>query len=142
MSNRVHSPVDQESILDKLFCAELDHGAQSVDLGKVLTRKNHFVPPVPIRILERVEQSGAMTAMGLILAIHRQLTMRKRDSTPLNGAIWRTAGSPSKKRKEVILRNLAKVPDVFVLQKVRSRQGYYRVVRGELWTKEAVGGGA
>ena len=74
-----------------------------------------------------------MTAMGLILAIHRQLTMRRRDSTPLNAAIWRAAGSPSKKRKEVILRNLAKVPDVVLLQKVRSRRGYYRVARGELW---------
>jgi hypothetical protein len=111
-----------------------------VDLGKVTTRAHHFVPPVPIGILECVEQAGAMTAMGLILAIHRQLAMRKCDVTPLNAAIWRAAGSPSKKRKEVILRNLAKVPEVVIVQKERSRRGYYRVARGKLWTKEAVGG--
>jgi hypothetical protein len=129
------SSVDRQAILDKLTCAELDCHARLVDLGKVTTRADHFVPPLPLRVLECVEQAGAMTAMGLILAIHRQLTMRKCDVTPLNAAIWRAAGSPSKKRKEVILRNLAKVPEVIALHKTRSRQGYYRVARGELWTK-------
>jgi hypothetical protein len=140
MSIEFNTSANQQTILDKLTCAELDHHARLVDLGKVTTRAHHFVPPVPIRILECVEQVGAMTAMGLILAIHRQLAMRKCDATPLNAVIWRAAGSPSKKRKEVILRNLAKVPEVIVLHKTRSRRGYYRVARGELWTKEAVGG--
>ena len=133
MSRRVRISGNQQPIRDKLLCAELDRDAQFIDHSKVVPRPNHFIPPVPIRILERVEQAGAMTAMGLILAIHRQLTTSRRDSTPLNAAIWRAAGSPSRKRKEVILRNLAKVPDVVLLQKVRSRRGYYRVARGELW---------
>jgi hypothetical protein len=125
----------QHDTPDKLLCRELDRQARLVDAGRA-SRQNHFVPPLPLRILERVEQSGAMAAMGLILAIHRQLIMRKRDSTPLNAAIWRAAGSPSKKRKEVILRNLARVPEVFVLEKAPSRQGYYRVARGALWKPE------
>ena len=135
MSSRVRIFGNQQPIRDKLLCAELDRDAQFIDHSKVVPQPNHFIPPVPIRILERVEQAGAMTAMGLILAIHRQLTTSRRDSTPLNAAIWRAAGLPSKKRKEGILRNLAKVPDVVVLQKARSRRGYYRVARGGLWLR-------
>ncbi len=133
MANSLHGSQDQQAILDKIFCLEMDRQARPVDLRVQETRKNHFVPPVPMRIVECVERAGAMSALGLILAIHRQLTMRRCDSTPLNAAIWRAAGSPSKKRREAILRNLAKLPEVFLLYKARSRQGFYRVARGELW---------
>jgi hypothetical protein len=111
----------------------MDLRAQTVALGQPTISRTSFVPRLPVSVIERVEQSGAMTAMGLVLAIHRQMAMRRRQSTPLNAAIWKAAGSPSKKRREVILRNLAKIPDVFVLQRSRSLQGFYRVERGELW---------
>ena len=119
---------------DAQLAAKMNLCAQTVVLGQLTRSTTHFVPRLPASIIARVEQSGAMTAMGLVLAIHRQLAMRKRDSTPLNAVIWKAAGSPSKKRREVILRNLAKIPDVFVLERSRSLQGFYRVERGELWT--------
>ncbi|MDI9848656.1 hypothetical protein QM467_11375 [Rhodoblastus sp. 17X3] len=126
--------MNEHAILEQVLTAELDCHAERVDLEKAPVAASRYVPKIPVAIIECVEQAGAMTAMGLILAIHRQLAMRKSDSTPLNAAIWKAAGSPSKKRREVILRNLAKVPDVFVLQQERSQQGHYRVGRGELWT--------
>jgi hypothetical protein len=126
----------QQAARDKLLAAELDHHAQPVVVGQFKRSAARFIPRVPVAVVERLEQAGAMTAMGLILAIHRQLVMRRCESTPLNAAVWKAAGMPTKKRREVILRNLAKVADVIVLQEARSRQGRYRVARGELWTGE------
>jgi hypothetical protein len=135
LTSKTRAPANERSSQEQLLTAELERHAERVDLGKLTASASPYVPKFPVAILERVEQAGAMTAMGLILAIHRQLAMRKCESTPLNAAIWKAAGSPSKKRREVILRNLANVPDVLVLEEARSQQGHYRVARGELWTK-------
>jgi hypothetical protein len=133
VTGKSRSRANERASLEQLLTAELDRQAERVDLRKIVVPASRYVPKIPVAVLERVEQAGAMTAMGLILAIHRQLAMRKCDSTPLNAAIWKAAGSPSKKRREVILRNLAKVPNVVVLEQERSQQGYYRVGRGALW---------
>jgi hypothetical protein len=125
----------QRANLDKLLAIELDRDAKLVEIESARSSPTQFVPRIPVEIVERVEQAGAMTAMGLILSIHRQLAMRRCFSTPLNAAVWRAACSPSKKLREVILGNLAKVPEIFVLERTRSLQGHYRVAKGALWVE-------
>jgi hypothetical protein len=92
-----------------------------------------YIPAFPQSVMQAVVDADAVTALPLILAIHRQLVMTKREETPLNEAIWKRAGSPSSKRRESILRKLRTVPHVIRLKATRTRTSHYSVSRGEFW---------
>jgi hypothetical protein len=117
----------------------LVHDAMSDDelrrLETVGTRDSnqHYIPKFPQAILLAIVHADATAALPLVLAIHRQLTMTKRDETPLNDAIWRSAGSPSHKRRATILQKLKSVPSVIQIVNARSVSSHYRVSRGDLW---------
>jgi hypothetical protein len=92
-----------------------------------------YVPSLPLHIVLKIVESKAGKALPLVLAIHRQLHMAKRDSTPLNAAVWKAAGSPSTREKERIIAKLKGLPNVIVLEKARTTTSHYRVRRGSDW---------
>ena len=92
-----------------------------------------FVPPLPLQIVISIVEAKAEKALPLILAIHRQLHMTKRETTPLNAAVWRAAGSPSARNRESIIRRLKALPGIIGLDKARTTTSHYRVSRGSDW---------
>jgi hypothetical protein len=92
-----------------------------------------FVPAIPVAVVQAVVQARAEKALPLILAIHRQLQMTKRKSTPINAAVWETAGNPTVKRRAAILNKLKGVPAIILVQPERTPVSYYRAARGPLW---------
>lgn len=104
-------------------------------IAQANTEKDHFIPPLPIKILLEVVRLDAVAALPLVLAIHRQLVMKKKDDTALNEAIWRIAGDPSAKKRECILRKLKLLPQVFELIPERTRLYHYRIRRGGMWKR-------
>jgi hypothetical protein len=96
---------------------------------------NHYIPQFPQAVLQAVVDADAVVALPLILAIHRQLVMTKRDDTPLNEAIWRCAGSPPHKRRATILRKLKTLPNIIRIVSARTANSRYRVSRGDFWLK-------
>jgi hypothetical protein len=92
-----------------------------------------YIPAFPQSVMRAVVDAHAEAALPLVLAIHRQLVVTKREETPLNEAIWKCAGSPSSKRREAILRKLKAVPQVIMLKATRTRTSHYSASRGDLW---------
>ena len=92
-----------------------------------------YIPAFPQSVIQAIVDADAVAALPLVLAIHRQLAVTKRKETPLNEAIWRSAGSPSPKRREVILRKLRAIPYVIRVITARTATTRYRVAKGEAW---------
>jgi hypothetical protein len=92
-----------------------------------------FIPAFPLQIQQALAEADAVVALPLVLAIHRQLMMSHRDETPLNDAIWSAAGSPSAKKRAVILRKLKSLPQIIEMITARTRTTHYRVRKGNLW---------
>jgi hypothetical protein len=116
-----------------------------LELRQFETRRNSltpsFIPSFPQNIIQIAVQSGACLALPLILAIHRQLIMTKRDSTPLNEAVWRCAGSPTHKQRATIIRKLKSLPELIVIIPARTLTAHYRVAKGSAWaTRSEIGG--
>ncbi len=95
--------------------------------------KQAYIPSFPQSVIQGIVEADAVVALPLVLAIHRQLTATRRDETPLNEAIWKCAGSPSAKRREVILRKLKTIPHVIRIIAARTATTHYRVAKGKLW---------
>ena len=72
-------------------------------------------------------EAKAEKALPLVLAIHRQLYMTKRETTPLNVAVWKAAGSPSSLERVSIMRKLKDFPGIIRLEKDRTTTSNYRV---------------
>ena len=128
------------------MCPDLPHPGRSLDtltdqelrwLEKATTpAKAAYIPAFPQSIIQAVVDAGAVTALPLVLSIHRQLAMAKRRETPLNEAIWRCAGTPSPKRREAILRKLKAIPHVIRIVEARTATAYYRVSKGKAWWEQ------
>lgn len=59
-------------------------------IAQANTEKDHFIPSLPIKILLEVVRLDAVGALPLVLAIHRQLVMKKKTIQPsmrLSGAL-------------------------------------------------------
>ena len=125
------------------MCPDLPHPGRSLDtltdqelrrLEKATTpAKAPYIPAFPKSLIQAVVDGDAVTALPLVLAIHRQLTMTNREETQLNEAIWKCAGSPSPKRREAILRKLKAIPHVIRIVEARTATAYYRVSKGRAW---------
>lgn len=111
--------------------ADNQAGAKLVDRGGASNAE--YVPSFPLKIQLALVEAKAEVALPLVLAIHRQLTMTHRQETPLNEAVWRAAGSPSARRRHIILQKLKRLPSVLELIEARSSTSRYRLRRGELW---------
>ena len=117
--------------LDQLTDAELRR--HEIVVTRTSRRGEAFVPSFPVRILCAVVAAGAEKALPVVLAIHRQLHMTRREWIPLNSAIWKAAGAPSPKARAAILRKLRCLPGVIRLDPHQTVTSHYRVARGDLW---------
>lgn len=92
-----------------------------------------FIPPIPVSAVTRCVQLGIEDALPLILAVHRQLSMKKADRTPLNKHIWAAAGDPPERKRARILSLLRKAPDLIELQERKTSSSHYDVGYGHGW---------
>lgn len=136
-SKNWETPVSREGqiaslSLDSLSDRELQRSERRVQLA--VNTKPQFIPAFPLRILQALAEADAVVALPLVLAIHRQLVMSRREETPLNEELWNAAGSPTAKKRAVILRKLKSLPEVIQITAARTRTTHYRVRKGDLWT--------
>jgi hypothetical protein len=117
--------------LDHLSDVELRR--HEIVVPRASRRGEAFVPSFPLPILHAVVAARAEKALPIILAIHRQLHMTRREWTPLNAAIWKAAGSPGEKSRAAILCKLRGLPAVIRLELHRTVTTHFKVARGELW---------
>jgi hypothetical protein len=117
----------------------LEWDDHKIPVTRVSSRRQRegYVPKFPLRILTAVMAAKDEKALPLILAIHRQLHMTGRESTPLNGAIWDAIGSPSEKQRAAILRKLRALPGIIRITPQQTPASYYRVAKGSLWSSES-----
>ena len=101
------------------------------------SRTKHFIPAIPLRAVLACVEGGCELALPLILAIHRQLTMTRREWTPLNKAIWEAAGNPPEKKRARILSVLKARPDLIMIRIQKTTTSHYEVAHGALWSTEA-----
>ena len=120
--------------LDKLTDLEL----QRLEIPARATgqRTPAFVPVFPLTVLAAVVAAGAERALPLLLTIHRQLTMTRREWTPLNGAIWKAAGDPSAKKRATIISALRKLPELVRIEPHRTTTSHYQVAKGPPWGRQ------
>ena len=105
-------------------------------LGRKLTPSNgKFCPHIPFRVILEMEAKRATHAYTLVMLLHQQMTLREVSSLMLTGEVWEQLGDVDPSRRQVMLRNLRKVPKVFALKTSRSYHHYYRVSRGPLWSQ-------
>lgn len=105
--------------------------------AKPKTRKSkHFIPALPLGVVLTCVAGGYEVALPLILAIHRQLIMTRREWTPLNKAIWAAAGNPPEKKRAKILALLKEHPDLIQIRPKKTTTSHYEVAYGKLWSAE------
>jgi hypothetical protein len=121
----------ESASLDSLSDRELQSFERRVPLAG--NPKRQFIPAFPLRIQQALVEADAVVALPLVLAIHRQLTMTHREETPLSEGVWNSAGSPTAKKRAVILRKLKSIPKVIQITAARTRTTHYRVQKGDLW---------
>lgn len=92
-----------------------------------------FIPPMPLSVVQACAVDGCEVVLPLVLAVHRQLKMTGREWTPLNRAIWTSAGNPSEKKRERILRVLKSRPDLLQVRQRKTATSHYEVAYGALW---------
>lgn len=101
------------------------------------SRTKHFIPAIPLSVILACVEGGCETALPLILAIHRQLTMTRREWTPLNMAIWTAAGNPPEKKRAKILASLKEQSELIMIRTKKTTTSHYEVAYGALWLAEA-----
>lgn len=92
-----------------------------------------FVPSVPVSAVTRCVQLGIEDALPLILAVHRQLSMKKAARTPLNKHVWAAAGAPPERKRARILSLLRKAPELIELHERKTASSHYDVGYGHGW---------
>ncbi len=77
----------------------------------------------------------ALTALPLLLAIHRRQDVTGKARIPITPAVWKDAGSPSKSTRESMLAHLRRMPDLVSIQEDRNPLFRYRVEKGLAWRR-------
>lgn len=98
-------------------------------------RTEAFVPALPMAVLVAVVEAGSEKALPVILAIHRQLKMTRREWTPINAAVWKAAGDPSAKKRAAIMRKLKRLPAFLRVELHRTPSSHYRAGKGPQWAR-------
>jgi hypothetical protein len=95
-----------------------------------------YISAIPLEVVQEIEAKRAGHALALVLVLHRQMTMEDDTrSLVLTNKVWQQLGDVDPNRRQVLLRNLKKVPRVFTLTSSRAYLHHYRVTRGPLWPK-------
>ncbi len=97
-----------------------------------------YVPPVPLAVIKACAVKGCEAVLPLVLAAHRQLTMTHREWTPLNKAVWTSAGNPSERKRERILKELKAKPEILLVRRRQTATSHYDLSYGALWDEEAL----
>ena len=120
--------------------ASIDLEALRPDLVKISEkripssrRREGYVPRFPARLLAVILEKKAEKAFPLVLAIHRQLHMSGKGSTPIGGAIWDLLGRPSRKQKTAMLKKLRTLRGIVRLTAKQTTFSFYRASKGPLW---------
>lgn len=92
-----------------------------------------FIPPLPLSVVQACAVDGCEVVLPLVLAVHRQLTMTGREWTPLNKAVWTSAGNSPEKKRERILKLLKSRPDIVQIRQRKTATSHYEVAYGSLW---------
>ena len=98
-------------------------------------RTKAFVPALPMAVVVAVVEAGSEKALPVILAIHRQLKMTRREWTPINAAVWKAAGDPSVKKRAAIMRKLKRLPALICIEPHRTPSSHYRAAKGPQWAR-------
>lgn len=102
-----------------------------------MSKSKHFIPALPLGVVLTCVAGGYEVALPLILAIHRQLRMTRREWTPLNKDIWCAAGNPPEKKRAKILSAIKEHPDLIQVRPKKTTTSHYEVAYGTLWSAEA-----
>jgi hypothetical protein len=95
-----------------------------------------FISAIPLQVVVEVEAKRAGNALGLVLALHRMMVMKEEaPSLAITDEVWGQLGKIDPSRRQVMLRNLKKVPKVFKLTSSKSYHHHYKATRGPLWPK-------
>jgi hypothetical protein len=98
--------------------------------------QNPFVPTVPLHVIKACALGGCEVVLPLVLAIHRQLKMTGREWTPLNKTVWASAGDPSERKREKILRLVKARPELIQIRQRKTATSYYDVAYGAAWAAQ------
>lgn len=93
-----------------------------------------FIPSVPLAVIKMCALRECEVVIPLLLAIHRQLKMANREWIPLNKAVWASAGDPSERKRERILRVLKAQPELVQIRQRRTATSHYEVAYGVAWS--------
>ena len=104
--------------------------------GPKTKHPNPFIPTVPLAILKTCAVEGCEVVLPLVLAIHRQLKMTGRDWTPLNKAVWVSAGDPPERKRERILRILKAQTELIQMHPRKTTTSHYDVAYGAAWAAQ------
>ena len=77
----------------------------------------------------------ALTALPLLLAIHRRKAVTGKARIAITPAVWKDAGSPSKSTRETMLAHLRRMPDLVSIHEDRNPLFRYRVEKGLAWLR-------
>jgi hypothetical protein len=86
--------------------------------------QNSFVPTVPLHVIKAC-------ALG-----DRQLKMTGREWTPLNKTVWASAGDPSERKREKILRLVKARPELILIRQRKTATSHYEVAYGAAWAAQ------
>ena len=98
--------------------------------------QNSFVPVVPLCVIKACALGGCEVVLPLVLATHRQLKMTGREWTPLNRAVWVSAGDPPERKREKILRVLKARPELILIRQRKTATSHYEVAYGAAWAAQ------
>jgi hypothetical protein len=96
--------------------------------------KPRFIPAIPIEFIQKTLQAG--DALAVLLVAVMETRMRGVDEVALGRSVWSKVGSPSKRVRSRLLRQISRLPvEVCVLV---SRQGRPHLLQtGPAWPKAA-----
>jgi hypothetical protein len=78
-------------------------------------------------------QKRAAEAFPLLLALQQQFDASRKTQVPITHDVWKTAGDPSKNKRETMMEHLRRLPGLVTLHEDRCARFRYRVEKGTLW---------
>ena len=80
-------------------------------------------------------QKRAVEAFPLLLALQQQFDASRKARVPITDDVWKTAGDPSKNKRETIVEHLRRLPELVTLHEDRCARFHYRAEKGPLWSQ-------
>ncbi len=124
-----------DDLASRLTIADFPNSQQEARQPARLKKKsqNSYVPTVPLHVIKACALGDCEVVLPLVLATHRQLKMTGREWTPLNRAVWVSAGDPPERKREKILRVLKARPELILIRQRKTATSHYEVAYGAAW---------